>query len=441
MQLLFAKIFSKVVNLWIAFVIKGKKQSNMENVTISFDKANVEQQKAFDLVANTNTCLFITGKAGTGKTTFIKWIQEKINKNFLVLAPTGIAAIAVGGQTMHSFWGFPMEGIGPSTPMEVSFEKKLLLEKIDTIIVDEASMVRCDMVDGMDRCLRNVFSTHMPFGGKQVVFVGDLFQLPPVVKLGSSDEEMLTDLYGSGTPFFYKANVLKKMNMPKIEFSKVYRQKDVKFINILNRMRIGASTKEDLALLNLQVNNSFEVNDYAVILTAYNSMAEKINEKKLNDIDSEDFVYTGITEGIFKRTDSPVPEVLRLKIGAQVIFCRNDYTHGCANGTIAKVVNLGEDFIRVRLENEKEFNVSKVTWTSYERKYNRETKKVESEIVGAFTQYPLKLAWAITIHKSQGMTFDRMHFDLTHGVFASGQAYVAISRMRSLKGLTLSSVY
>lgn len=176
--------------------------------------------KAFDLVANTNNSIFITGKAGTGKTTFIKRIQEEISKNFLVLAPTGIAAIAVGGQTMHSFFGFPMQAIGPHTNTMLSYESKCILEETDTIIVDEVSMVRCDLVDGMDRCLRMVFKTNMPFGGKQVVFVGDLFQLPPIIKSNSADAEMLQDLYGAGTPFFYKAFVLKRMNLPKIEFQK-----------------------------------------------------------------------------------------------------------------------------------------------------------------------------------------------------------------------------
>ena len=406
---------------------------------ISFDTNNQEQQKAFDLVANTNTCLFITGKAGTGKTTFVKRIQENIDKNFLVLAPTGIAAITVGGQTMHSFFGFPMEVLGPHTQIEMPYDHQQLLEKIDTIIVDEASMVRSDMVDGMDRCLRMVFHTHMPFGGKQVIFVGDLFQLPPVVVKGSVDDEMLSDLYGKGTPFFYKANVLKRMNLPKIEFRKVYRQNDATFINILNKMRNGTIQTEDLELLNKHVCNTNDCSDFSVILTGYNGTAAKINDKKLNNIIAEEFCYTGETKGTFRRFDYPAPESLRLKIGAQVIFCRNDYLHGCVNGTIAKVVYLDNEHIRVALENGNEFEVNKVTWENKEKVYNRETHQIESDVIGTYTQYPLKLAWAITIHKSQGMTFDRMHFDLTRGVFAPGQTYVAISRMRTLEGLTLSN--
>lgn len=410
----------------------------MKNEETFFDKNNVEQKKAFELVANINTSLFITGKAGTGKTTFVKRIQKEINKNFLVLAPTGIAALNVGGQTIHSFFGFPLEVIGPYTRMEVSFEKRLLLQRIDTIIIDEASMVRSDLVDGIDRFLRAVFSTHLPFGGKQVVFVGDLFQLPPVVKRGSADEEMLWDLYGKGTPYFYKAHVLKRMNLPKIEFTHVYRQNDEKFLNILNRMRMGENTTDDLDVLNQHIVDGTSSDDYAITLTSRNDTADNINEAKLAALSGEEFCYEGEKTGEIKTQDIPAPAVLKLKVGAQVIFCRNDYTHGCANGTIAKVKELTENSITVLLENGKEVRVEKMTWESLEKVYDKESHKVETEVVGTFTQYPLRLAWAITIHKSQGMTFDRMHFDLSRGTFMPGQAYVAISRMRTLEGLTLS---
>ena len=418
----------------------------MENTEFKVDETNVveqkaftmdaDQQKAFDLIANTNTPLFITGKAGTGKSTFINTIQEKIDKNFLVLAPTGIAAINVGGQTMHSFFGFPFEVIGPHTELRISDDKRELLKHIDTIIVDEVSMVRCDMVDGMDRYLCEAFHTHMPFGGKQVVFVGDLFQLPPVVA-NTADEDMLGDLWEKGKPYFYKAHVLKRMNLPKIEFRTVYRQKDRDFLELLNRLRFGDSTQEDLDLLNQRVDYDGDTEDYSVILTAYRRMADNMNEEKLSELDTEEYCYSGKVDGKFRTKDFIVPELLKLKVGAQVMFCKN-ISHSCVNGTIAKVSNLSEDTITVTLENGSEVNVEQTVWKSYVRVYNRETKKMESEVVGTFTQYPLKLAWAVTIHKSQGMTFDRMHFDLSHGTFAPGQAYVAISRMRSLEGLTLS---
>ena len=411
----------------------------MEKNISTLDLQNAEQQKAFDLVANTNNCLFITGKAGTGKTTFIKRIQEEINKNFLVLAPTGIAAITVGGQTMHSFFGFPMQAIGPHTNTVLSYENKCILEETDTIIVDEVSMVRCDMVDGMDRCLRMVFKTNMPFGGKQVVFVGDLFQLPPIIKSNSADAEMLQDLYGAGTPFFYKAFVLKRMNLPKIEFQKVYRQSDKEFLAVLNKMRTGEVNPEDLELLNQHVGKEYEGQDFSVTLTAFNKMAENINEEKLGAIQSEEFCYQAKIQNEFKKNEAPVPEKLRLKVGAQVIFCRNNIGSGYMNGTIGKVSELSDDKIQVTLESGKTIDVKEVTWDNVKSKYNRQTHKLETQVMGTFTQFPLKLAWAITIHRSQGMTFERMHFDLSHGTFLPGQAYVAISRLRSLEGLTLSN--
>jgi len=411
----------------------------MENIETCFDKSNIEQQKAFELVAYTNTSLFITGKAGTGKTTFVKRIQKEINKNFLVLAPTGIAALNVGGQTMHSFFGFPLEIIGPTTHMEVSLAKRRVLEKTDTIIIDEASMVRADMVDGMDRFLRSLSYSHLPFGGKQIVFVGDLFQLPPVYKQETADEDMLRDYYGNGTPYFYKAYALKRMNLPKIEFQKVYRQKDQPFLDILDRMRVGENKQEDFEIINEHVSSDDKVGDYSVTLTAYNRIAESINEMRLDEIEAEEFCYEGVLDGKFKIQDAPVPVKLNLKVGAQVIFCRNDYPRGVVNGTIAIVNKLTDEQIVVVLENGEIIDVRKMVWESKESVYNEETRKIESKVVGSFTQYPLKLAWAITINKSQGMTFDRMHFDLTRGTFAPGQAYVAISRMRTLEGLTLSN--
>lgn len=410
----------------------------MENIEFKIDRTNVEQRKAFELVANTNTSLFITGKAGTGKSTFIKIIQEEIDKNFLVLAPTGIAALNVEGQTIHSFFGFPLEVVCPGTGMEVSLEKRTVLLKVDTIIIDEASMVRADLVDGMDRFLRALMKTNLPFGGKQMLFVGDLYQLPPVVKMGTIDEELLRRMYGDGVPYFYKADVLRRMNLPKIEFQHVYRQTDETFLDILNRMRVGKTSQADLDILNKHIGTNEDVEDFAVTLTAYNKMAENINVSKLAEIGVEEHIYEAVLDGKFRIQDAPVPQTLRLKVGAQVIFCRNDFPRGVVNGTIAKVVELNDNNIKVVLKDGRTLNVAKMTWETKESVYNEEEQKVESVTVGSFTQYPLKLAWAITVHKSQGMTFDRMHFDLTRGTFLPGQAYVAISRMRTLEGLTLS---
>lgn len=417
--------------------VETVKKYDMETEVL-LDKENVEQKLAFDLVANTNTSLFITGKAGTGKTTFIRWIQKEIEKNFLILAPTGIAAVNAGGQTMHSFFGFPMEIISPNRTFSVSPEKYNLLRHVDTIIVDEASMVRSDMVDGMDAYLRTAFSSNLPFAGKQIIFVGDLFQLPPVVVSGSAEEEMLEDLYGEGLPFFYKARVLKRMNLPKIEFRKVYRQNDPLFLEILNKIREGKAAHVDLNILNEHVVKRENTEDYSVFLTGYNKIADGKNAERLEALEGEEFTFMGKTTGVFNPKDSTAPEILKLKEGAQVIFCRNDYNQGCINGTIAQVTSLKKDSITVTTEKGRVIKVEKAVWESKEKVYNRETRKIESKVVGTFTQYPLKLAWAITIHKSQGMTLDKMHLDLSHGLFAPGQAYVALSRLRSLDGLTMS---
>lgn len=416
----------------------------MEENIITTESFNKEQQKAFELVKNTNSSLFITGKAGTGKTTFVKRIQQEIKKNFLVLAPTGIAALKVEGQTIHSVFRFPFEVITPETQLWEDYntnpgryqKAKSLLTLVDTIIVDEVSMVRCDIVDAMDRILRWVMSTNQPFGGKQVVFVGDLCQLPPVVK--AEDSKILAKYYGGVSPFFYKAHVIKRMNLPKIEFRKVYRQTDGEFINLLNKMRSGEVTCRDLELLNKNIAAPKDSDDYFVTLATRNDVASDINYGKLAELEGEEYCYEGFISGNFKKNDCPVPMTLKLKVGAQVIICRNKCVEGCVNGTIAKVVELGDNYIKIALQDSREEYVAPATWKNYEKVANEKTKEIENREIGSFTQFPLKLAWAITIHKSQGMTFDRMHLDLSGGVFASGQTYVAISRMRSLDGLTLS---
>ena len=416
----------------------------MAKNNINQEILNKEQQKAFELVKNTNSSLFITGKAGTGKTTFVKRIQEEINKTFLVIAPTGIAALKVGGQTIHSIFRLPFDVITPETRLwedqnsnPSRYQRtKSLLKLVDTIIVDEVSMVRCDIVDAMDCILRQVMSTNQPFGGKQVIFVGDLCQLPPVVK--REESIILSRYYGGENPFFYKAHVIKKINLPKIEFRKVYRQTDVEFINLLNKMRSGEVSFRELELINKNIGAPKDSDDYFVTLATRNKVADSINKDKLDALEGIEYTYNGIISGNFKESDCPVPLTITLKVGAQVIICRNKCVEGCVNGTIAKVVELGNDYIKISLQDGSEQYVAPATWTNYEKVANEETKEIKNREIGSFTQFPIKLAWAITIHKSQGMTFDRMHFDLSGGVFASGQTYVAISRMRTLEGLTLS---
>ena len=406
----------------------------MENM---IDTENKQQVMAFELIANTNSSFFLTGRAGTGKTTFLRKVQQLVDKQFITLAPTGVAAILAGGDTIHSFFGLPMDVCTPGTMGKMSEARILTLIHTDTIIIDEVSMVRCDIIDAIDYTMRKTLRSSLPFGGKQVIFVGDMFQLPPVVKKGT-DREMMYDLYHADDCFFYKADVIKRMRLVKIEFQKVYRQEDEQFLQILENVRLNKTTPENLMHLNERVCMPTK-NDGAVItLASLNKTADAINQKRLAEIDSEEFTYEGTVTGKFEEKRFPVDLTLKLKVGAQVMFTRNDQQRRWANGTIGTVTKLTKDEIQVTTEAGNTYVVPNCSWESFCYEYDKETRKMKKEQVGTFTQYPLRLAWAITVHKSQGMTFDKLYLDLSRGVFAAGQLYVALSRVRSLGGLFLS---
>lgn len=401
------------------------------------DQDNREQLLAYDLIANTNSSFFLTGRAGTGKTTFLHNVQKMVNKNFITLAPTGIAAILAGGDTIHSFFGLPLQPCTPGTCGKMNELKILTLTHVDTIIIDEVSMVRCDIMDAIDFTMRKILKNNMPFGGKQMIFVGDLFQLPPVIKYGPQ-RDMLMDLYGSDNFFFYNSNAIKRIRMVKIEFQKVYRQNDIKFLNILDNIRLNRINNQDLTKLNTRVRNP-KSKDIVVTLASLNQTADEINDRKLAAIKAPEFLYEGTIEGRFEEKRLPVAEKLILKVGAQVMFARNDPEKRWVNGTLGIISKLTKDEITVKLNNGSVHIVPNCRWDSYAFTYDSETKKMKKEIIGSFHQYPLKLAWAITIHKSQGMTFDKLKIDLSKGMFASGQLYVALSRVTSLNGLYLTS--
>lgn len=403
-----------------------------------FDITNIQQKMAFEFVNNTNNSFFLTGRAGTGKTTFLKRIQEEIGKQFIVLAPTGVAAIIAGGETIHSFFGFPMEVISPSSDIQVNPKKQDILRHVDTIIIDEVSMVRCDLIDGIDRVLRKLMHNGLPFGGKQMIFSGDMHQLEPVVS-HNAEREMLKDEYGTNRPYFYKAHVFKRFRLPAIEFLKVYRQDDNKFLELLNHVRDCKVTELDLVQFNTQVREYSENDGLAIILSPYNNSVQQINNEKLEKLKGQKYVFEAVVDGSFKKKNAPAEEKLVLKVGAQVMFTRNDSNHRWVNGTLAEVVYLDSNAIIVRTEDGVKHQVDRASWQSFSYRYDKESKKLEKEQTGSFTQYPLKLAWAITIHKSQGMTFDRMVLDLRSNVFFSGQLYVALSRVRSLEGLFLNA--
>ena len=408
----------------------------MENSTMMIDNDNREQQLAYELIANTNFSFFLTGRAGTGKTTFLQKVQKMVGKQFITLAPTGVAAILAGGETIHSFFGLPMEACFPGTCGKMSQTRILSLIHADTIIIDEVSMVRSDVMDAIDYTMRKYLRNNIPFGGKQMIFVGDMFQLPPVVKNGP-EKELLADIYRTNDFYFYKAEAIRRMRLVKIEFRKVYRQEDEKFLSILEHVRMNRITPEDIALLNSRI-ESPKSEDMVVTLSSTNKVVDDINNQRLAEIDAPEFVYEGPIDGRFEEKRFPVDQALRLKVGAQVMFARNDQQRRWANGTLAKVCKLTKDEITVKMSDETKYVVPCCSWDSVKFEYDRESKKMKKEVVGTFTQFPIRLAWAITVHKSQGMTFEKLHIDLSRGMFASCQLYVALSRVRSLVGLYLS---
>lgn len=415
------------------------------------DTNNKEFQDALQLITHTRQSVFLTGKAGTGKSTFLKYICNHTKKKYVVLAPTGIAAINAGGVTLHSFFKLPFRPMLPDDPdlslshgrifefFKYPKEKRKIIAEVDLIIIDEISMVRADIIDCVDRILR-VYSGNMrlPFGGKQLLFVGDVFQLEPVVP--SDQKEILSLFYAS--PFFFSARVFKDINLVPIELQKVYRQTDSVFINILDRIRNNAARKQELDTLNGRYFPSFEPQneDMYITLATRRDQVDFINEKKLAELPGEEYVSVGKIEGDFPESSLPTQLNLSIKEQAQVIFIDNDYERRWVNGTIGMVSGIDENGnVYVLLESGVEHLVEPTSWRNYKYKYNEKEKRIEEEIVGTFEQLPIHLAWAITVHKSQGLTFSRVVVDLTGGVFAGGQTYVALSRCTSLEGLVLKS--
>ena len=415
------------------------------------DTNNKEFQDALQLITHTRQSVFLTGKAGTGKSTFLKYICNHTKKKYVVLAPTGIAAINAGGVTLHSFFKLPFRPMLPDDPdlslshgrifefFKYPKEKRKIIAEVDLIIIDEISMVRADIIDCVDRILR-VYSGNMrlPFGGKQLLFVGDVFQLEPVVP--SDQKEILSLFYAS--PFFFSARVFKDINLVPIELQKVYRQTDSVFINILDRIRNNAARKQELDTLNGRYCPSFEPQneDMYITLATRRDQVDFINEKKLAELPGEEYVSVGKIEGDFPESSLPTQLNLSIKEQAQVIFIDNDYERRWVNGTIGMVSGIDENGnVYVLLESGVEHLVEPTSWRNYKYKYNEKEKRIEEEIVGTFEQLPIRLAWAITVHKSQGLTFSRVVVDLTGGVFAGGQTYVALSRCTSLEGLVLKS--
>jgi tetratricopeptide (TPR) repeat protein len=413
------------------------------------DTNNQEFQNALQLIACTRQSVFLTGKAGTGKSTFLKYICKHTKKKHVVLAPTGIAAINAGGVTLHSFFKLPFRPLLPDDPdlsirdgkifnfLRYRKSQQKIISDVELIIIDEISMVRADIIDCIDRILR-VFSKNMrlPFGGKQLLFVGDVYQLEPVVP--SDQREILSLFYSS--PFFFSARVFKEINLVAIELQKTYRQSDPVFINVLDKIRNNTVRREELDILNTRCFPDFmpKNEDMYVTLATRRDHVDYINEKKLKELPGEEVVCKGTVEGEFPESSLPTQLKLSIKEQAQIIFIDNDHNRRWVNGTIgiiSKITREGQ--VYALLENGNEHLVEESAWHNYKYTYNEKEKRIEEKIIGTFRQLPIRLAWAITIHKSQGLTFSRAVIDLTGGVFAGGQTYVALSRCTSLEGLVL----
>ncbi len=401
---------------------------------------NEQFKHALDMMEHTSKNVFVTGRAGTGKSTLLDYFRNTTQKKVAILAPTGVAALNVKGQTIHSFFGFK-PSITPERVRKLRFTAKEqnIYRSLDAIVIDEISMVRADLLDCVDKFLRlNGPSASKPFGGIQLIFIGDLYQLPPVVT--GEEKAAFNSLYE--TPYFYSAKVFESLDMEFVELEKIYRQHDEEFIAILNAIRNNTVTEEQLELLNQRCVPDFEppLDSFYVHLTTTNKLADEINYRQLAKLRSQPYLFSASIKGEFREEYIPTAVELRVKIGAQIMMVNNDPDGRWVNGSIGKIIDVVEDeknghIIVVELSDGAIVEVTPYTWEIF--RLFVEDEQLKSEVIGRFTQYPLMLAWAVTIHKSQGKTFDMVIIDIGRGAFAHGQTYVALSRCTTLDGIVL----